>query len=145
MIRRVASFTSFERPSAIESRPSINSERDWRVFIDAGTLRDMGASLLAPAATGVGFANSQRGYTPTKFSSKFRTSPKNLINSIRAYLFFATRVYPIGKLARVFRERLTKYFVCEIQPQIYRKMFVANLLPGRIFATISTSISGTPP
>src|SRR5262245_51859236 len=42
-------------PSGDDRRPSIKSESDWRVRTDPGSLHDMGRSLLAPPATGVGF------------------------------------------------------------------------------------------
>jgi len=69
------SFTSSARPSGDASRPSIRSERDGRVRIDAGTLLTWGASLLAPAATGADCGNPQPGCTPTNFYSNPRTSP----------------------------------------------------------------------
>src|SRR5512133_479080 len=50
MISRVASLTSSSRPAGDDRRPSITSESDWRVRIDAGTLFAMGC-LLAGAGS----------------------------------------------------------------------------------------------
>src|SRR5512132_2637098 len=74
MISRVASFTSSSRPAGDDRRPSITSESDWRVRIDAGTL-DMGCLLAVSSSHRRRFASPQRGCIPTKFSSKIRPSP----------------------------------------------------------------------
>src|SRR5512143_3863793 len=75
MIRRVASLTSSSRPAGDDRRPSITSESDWRVRIDAGTLFAMGCLLAGAGSHRRRFANPKRGCTPTKFSSKIRPSP----------------------------------------------------------------------
>src|SRR5512143_2242859 len=58
-----------------DRRPSITSESDWRVRIDAGTLFAMGCLLAGAGSLRRRFAKPQQGCTPTKFSSKLRTSP----------------------------------------------------------------------
>ena len=75
MISRVASLTSSSRPAGDDRRPSITSESDWRVRIDAGTLFAMGCLLAGAGSLRRRFAKPQQGCTPTKFSSKLRTSP----------------------------------------------------------------------
>src|SRR5512144_201777 len=90
MISRVANFTSSSRPAGDDRRPSITSESDWRVRIDAGSLFDMGASLLAPAATGAGFATPQRGCTPPNFPARLGLHRQNA--SSQAFLEVSTRV-----------------------------------------------------
>src|SRR5512132_369595 len=72
MISRVASSS---RPAGDDRRPSITSESDWRVRIDAGTLFDMGCLLAGAGSHRRRFASPQRGCIPTKFSSKIRPSP----------------------------------------------------------------------
>src|SRR6266511_2661241 len=83
MISRVANFTSSSRPAGDDRRPSITSESDWRVRIDAGTLFDMGCLLAGAGSHRRRFANPQRGCTPTKFSSKVRTSPFTMDAGLR--------------------------------------------------------------
>ena len=82
MISRVASLTSSSRPAGDDRRPSITSESDWRVRIDAGTLFAMGCLLAGAGSHRRWFAKPQRGCTPTKFSSKIRPSPEIRIESI---------------------------------------------------------------
>jgi hypothetical protein len=50
-----------------DKRPSITSESNWRVRIEAGTLFDMGCVLMAPAATGAGLWYLPRGCTLPNF------------------------------------------------------------------------------
>ena len=73
-IRCVASFTYSSRDIRGRRRPTIESETDWRVHIDAGTLRGMGYLFGTLATTGLGVRNPQRKGTPADFSRKSRTS-----------------------------------------------------------------------
>ena len=82
-IRRVASFTSSARPSADDKRPSIRSERDSRVRIDAGTLFATGCLLAGAGGNRHRFMNPQRGCTPTKISSNSRTSPSPIVGGTK--------------------------------------------------------------
>src|SRR5512132_3139931 len=81
MISRVASFTSSSRPAGDDRRPSITSESDWCIRIDAGTLFDMGCLLAGAGSHRRRFASPQRGCIPTKFSSKIRPSPRAIPRS----------------------------------------------------------------
>jgi len=67
MIRRVASFTNSPLPSTLDSRPSINSERDLRVRIDPGTLFAMGYLLVGAGLYRHRLVNAQPGCTPFQF------------------------------------------------------------------------------
>ena len=67
-MRRVASFTRSDHASGLDRRPSISSDRDWRVCIDACILFFMGCLLgWMPALTGTVLWFLCRGCTPQIF------------------------------------------------------------------------------
>ena len=129
--RRVASFTSSARPAADDERPSIRSDSDSRVRIDAGTLFATGCLLAGAGGNRHRFVNPQRGCTPTKFSSKSRTSPPPMAWGKRQQ---ATRTRPM---------RFTRVASTHSSAARYsRRMWVRVLIQGAPSAVRRTP-SGT--
>jgi hypothetical protein len=70
------------------------------VRIDAGTLCDMGCLLAGAGGNRRGPLGSQRGCTPPRFSSKFRTSPDEVADDaveMTAYEDFVVKSVRAGE------------------------------------------------
>src|SRR5512147_2808423 len=122
MISRVASLTSSSRPAGDDRRPSITSESDWRVRIDAGTLFVMGCLLAGAGSLRRRFAKPQQGCTPTKFSSKLRTSPSHIMTHVLTRTHFIAPKDLIEEVDRIVGPRHRSEFLTEAVREMLKRV-----------------------